>query len=157
TQGDKEIIECHPIGRNVRVVLGSILTTLGKPVPGDGKLQVRGDDKVKVTYIDAHTADKKFDRPVVREVTVFGNAIVEVMDGAFKESLQGVVLGKSVNLQITDADRDLTDAADKIKAVVEVWREKTQKELETEQAEAAGKEGVKIDRYKKIDKVDITL
>jgi tetratricopeptide (TPR) repeat protein len=156
TQGDKEIVECYPIGRNVRVVLGSILTILGKPQPGDGKLQVRGDDKVKVTYIDAHTADRKFDRPVHRVVSVFGNGIVEVTDGAFRETLQGVVLGKAIHLQITDADRDLTDAADSVKAVAEIWREKTQKELETETVDAP-KEGAKTERYRLIDKVEVTL
>ena len=50
TQGDAEVVDCLPVGHNVRVVLGSMLTALGKPIPGNGVLEVRGDDKVKVTY-----------------------------------------------------------------------------------------------------------
>ena len=30
TQGDVEIVSCHPVGRNVRIVLGTILTSLGQ-------------------------------------------------------------------------------------------------------------------------------
>ena len=37
--GDMETVECYPIGRNVRVVLGSIPTALGKPKPGNGRLK----------------------------------------------------------------------------------------------------------------------
>ena len=33
----------------MRIVLGSIPTRLGKPVPGNGTLEVKGDDKVKVS------------------------------------------------------------------------------------------------------------
>src|SRR5205823_1381964 len=55
--GDKEVIECYPVGRNVRVVLGSIATTLGKAKPGNGVLEVRGGDKVKLTYLDLHTSE----------------------------------------------------------------------------------------------------
>lgn len=160
TQGDEEIVECYPLGRNVRVVLGSILTTLGKPKKGNGRLEVRGDDKVKVTYIDQHTADRKFDRPVLKDVAVVGNAVVEITDGAFKETLKGVVLGKTINLQITDADMDLTDQADKIQAIIGVYREKSPMELEAEGVTGTNpalKDADKVDRFKKIDAVPLTL
>ena len=41
TSGDKETVNCMLVGHNVRVVLGSIITVLGKPIPGDGVLQVQ--------------------------------------------------------------------------------------------------------------------
>jgi TolA-binding protein len=162
TQGDSETIECFTVGRNVRIVLGSMLTALGKPVKDNGRLEVRGDDKVKVTYIDEHTGDRQFNRPLLKEIVVVGDGIVEVTDGAFSESLRGVVLDKGVNIQITDPDRDLTDAADKIKALVEVYREKTQEEIEAETAQlitkgATGTEAPKVDPFKKLDKVEVTF
>lgn len=168
TQGDVETVECFSVGRNVRLVLGSILTSLGTPKPNNGTLEVRGDDKVEVTYIDSHTADRKFDQPRRREVIVVGDAIVEITDGAFSETLQGVVLGRNVNVQITDADRDLSDKADTIGAVVEVYRPKTPEELEAEAAAAATKaekgdefgapeEAAKVDRFRLIDSVKVTL
>lgn len=168
TQGDEEIVECFAVGRNVRVVLGSLITSLGKPKKGNGILEVRGDDKVEVTYVDSHTADRKFNEPRLRTIEVVGNALVAVTDGAFNETLKGVVLGRTVNLQVTDFDRDLTDGADKLTAVVEVLREKSPDEIESEAAEAATKtvaagqelapgEEPKIDRFKVIDRLQLTL
>ena len=51
---------------------------------------VRGGDTVKLTYHDLHTADGK-DRLVVKEIPVVGTATAAIMDGAYSETLQGVV------------------------------------------------------------------
>ena len=134
SEGDEEKVKCVPIGRNVRVVLGSIPTRLGKPRPGNGILEVTGTAKVQVDYIDAHTAARAFDVDRKKQVTVVGNALVQVMDGAFAETLRGVVLGKEANVQVSDADRDVSDAADNLKIKVEVLRSKTPLEIEEEKA-----------------------
>ncbi|GIS57975.1 MAG: hypothetical protein CM1200mP2_02000 [Planctomycetaceae bacterium] len=63
TSGDSETVVCFTVGRNVRIALGSIPTRLGRPRKGNGRLEVKGDDTVTVTYTDAHTADKKTDKP----------------------------------------------------------------------------------------------
>lgn len=164
TSGDIETIDCYPVGRNVRIVLGSIVTRLGKPIVGNGQLEVKGDDKVRVTYIDRHTAQQELDRKVLFEVVVVGSARVQITDGAFSESLRGVVLGKGVNVQIADADRDLTDNADSLKAAIEVYRRKTDAELDAELAEAAVSGEVtedgalpETDILKRVDRVEITL
>ncbi|MDX1947007.1 MAG: tetratricopeptide repeat protein [Pirellulaceae bacterium] len=164
--GDEETLKCYPVGRNVRLVLGSVVSRLGKPVPGNGTLEVKGGDKVEVRYTDEHTAEKKLKVPVLKEVAVVGNALVAITDGAFAETVNGTVLGKSVNLRITDPDRDVSDAADQIKALVEVYRLKTDEELETETI-ARTKENPKaaddlteepeIDRWKFVDRVEVTL
>ena len=185
TSGDSETIDCFTVGRNVRIALGSIPTRLGRPVKGNGRLEVKGDDTVKVTYTDAHTADKKTDQPVLNSVSVVGDGVAAITDGAFEETLNGAVLGKAINLQISDPDRDLTDGPDKIEAIIEVYRRKTDEEIETEllkkateaDSEAtkkdaatkaaanvgatgdAGSDGEReeIDRFKKIDEVKVTL
>jgi TolA-binding protein len=166
TSGDIEQIKCFSVGRNVRIVLGSIPTALGSPQKGNGRLEVKGDDTVKVVYLDQHTADKQFDRKVLHEVAVVGNGMVSVTDGAFAETLQGVVLGKTVNLQTIDADRDLTDGADQVQVLVELLRAKTDEEIEQETiALLAGREGdrtsdddeLKIERFRKIDEITLTL
>lgn len=138
-QGDEEIVECFAVGRNVRIVLGSIVSALGRPYKNNGRLEVKGDDYVRVEYIDEHTADRKFNQERKKEILVVGDGVVEITDGAFSEVLKGVVLDRGVNIQINDPDRDLTDDADKIKAVVEVYREKSQEELDAEAAAAAAK------------------
>ena len=61
--GDSETIECFSVGRNVRLVLGSIASRLGVPRPENGVLEIKGGDTVTVTYIDEHTADKTLNRP----------------------------------------------------------------------------------------------
>lgn len=166
TSGDIEKVECFAVGRNVRIALGSVLTKLGKPQPGNGMLELKGDDNVEVSYIDEQTADKQFNRKLLHKVTVVGNGLLSINDGAFKETLRGVVLGKSINVQIIDADRDLTDAADTIQAVIEVIRPKTDEEIENELV-TAKKDGKpvatdddgepKIEKFKKVDKVAVTL
>jgi len=168
--GDIETLKCYPIGRNVRLVLGSLPTRLGPPQAGNGYLEVKGGDRVKVTYVDQHTAEKELDRPVLREVEVVGNAYVQITDGAFREALRGVVLGKNVNLQISDADGDVSGKADSIRAAVEVYRLKTEAELEAEAAKAAAEADdsavefddeesgqPQIDPFKRVDRVEVVL
>jgi TolA-binding protein len=177
--GDEELVDAYPVGRNVRLVLGSIPSKLGRPQPKNGTLEVRGGDKILVTYTDEHTAEKKLKVPVTREVLVVGTAMTAITDGAFSETVNGVVLGKSVNVRITDADKDLTDAADKLTALVEVYRPKTDSEIELELAAKVKEAGApaaapatdpakkpvatlpaaeaEIDKWKLVDKVEIVL
>ena len=174
--GDEEKVACRPIGRNVRVVLGSVMTGLGTPKPGNGILEVKGTDKVSVVYIDAHTAEKQLDQEVLQEVQVVANGIVQVTDGAFRETVNGVVLGKSINVQVLDPDRDVTPEADAVQAELAVFRRKTDDEIEAERAKliAEGEvettdtenngeeiplleEEIEVEQFKKVDSVAITL
>ena len=135
--GDEEQMLCYPIGRNVRVIAGSLPTQLGRPKTNNGRLEVKGGEKVTVVYTDRHTKEQKLDQPVLREVEVVGDGHVAITDGAFRETLFGVVLGKTVNVQISDADRDISDGADSITAVVELYRKKTDAEVDAETAALA--------------------
>ncbi|HAY78440.1 MAG TPA: hypothetical protein DCY79_01390 [Planctomycetaceae bacterium] len=174
TSGDTETVNCFPVGRNVRLVLGSLPTRLGKPQPNNGWLEVKGGDKVQTRYTDEHTADKKLNVPVISEVEVVGDAVVAITDGAFSETLQGVVLGKSVNLRVNDPDHDVSDGQDTLKAVVELYRKKTDEEIEAEVAALAAQqaetespatdeealtddEAPQIDKYKRVDRVEVVL
>ena len=164
--GDVEQVKCFPVGRNVRIVLGSVVTTLGVPQKNSGRLEVKGDDTVKVVYIDEHTADKQFNRQVLHEAKVVGDGVVSITDGAFAETLQGVVLGKAVNIQTNDPDRDLTDGSDQIEVTVEVHRAKTEDEMEQEAVALLASDAdveldengqPKIARYRKVDELSVTL
>jgi TolA-binding protein len=163
--GDVETVECVPIGRNVRVVVGTLPTALGRPVPNNGRLEIKGGDTIKISYRDVHTAAGAKENLVARDVPVVGTATAAITDGAYSETLQGVVLGRGIHLQVVDPDFDLTDGADVLKATVEVYREKTPEELAAE-AGPGGKgaeppvgkaDPNKLDRFKKIDKVDVVL
>ncbi|NQV25696.1 MAG: tetratricopeptide repeat protein [Rhodopirellula sp.] len=164
--GDVEQVRCFPVGRNVRIVLGSVVTALGVPQKNNGRLEVKGDDTVKVVYIDEHTADKQFNRQVIHEATIVGDGVVSITDGAFAETLQGVVLGKAINIQTNDPDRDLTDGSDQIAVTVEIHRAKTDDEMEQEAvAILASDKDVELDengqpkiaRHRKVDEISVTL
>jgi len=166
--GDIETVPCFPIGRNVRVVVGSIPTALGKAKANNGRLELRGGDAVTISYRDIHTAAGAKEQLVAKKVPVVGTATAAIMDGAYGETLQGVVLGRGINVQVVDADFDLTDGADVVKATVEVYREKSPEELAAEAGPATGTPAApagtpaktdpnKLDRFKKIDKVDVIL
>jgi len=162
--GDVETVECYAIGRNVRVVIGTIPTALGKSKPNNGRLEVRGGDKVTISYRDIHTAAGDKENLVAKEIAVIGTATAAVMDGAYSETLQGVVLGRGINVQVVDADFDVTDGSDVLKATIEVYREKTPEELAAEAgsgtvppASPMKVDPNKLDRFKKLDKVEVIL
>ncbi len=160
--GDSEQIECYSVGRNVRLVLGSIPSTLGVPSPGNGFLEVKGGDVVKVRYVDEHTSAKKLNVPVLVSAEVVGDGVIAITDGAFEESLKGVVIGKNVNLRVADPDRDTSDKADTLEVQVEVYRLKTDDEIEDElikmgTPEAGEEESPEIERYKRVDQATVRL
>ncbi len=158
--GDKESVDCFSVGRNVRLVLGSVVTVLGKPRAGNGVVEVHGNTTLKITYQDEHTGDKSFNKPREKLIPVVGNAVVQITDGAFAETLRGVVLDKSANLQVSDADFDLSDKADVLKAVVEILRPKTPEELEAEliaNPVPAGQEKPESEKFHVLDQTEVTF
>ncbi len=166
--GDEESVPCAPLGRNVRLVLGSLPTALGTPVPGNGILEVLGGDSIQVSYTDEHSAGGALGEKRIATVRAVGTGIPQVMDGAFGGTVEGVVLGKPANLQVTDADHDRTARRDTLTATIEILRRKTDAEIEEEvaaliAAEAEGTEiatdGVppEVDRYRAIDAVEATF
>ncbi len=165
--GDSEKVRCFQLGRNVRVMLGNISTQLGPPQKYNDALEVNGEDSITISYIDEHTADREFNRPVSRTIPIVANAIVQMTDGAFRETLQGVVLGKPVNVQITDFDQDKGPNAETVTAIAKVYRRKTEEELIDEVASQAGasasdavansETAFEPDPYKMIDSVKLTL
>jgi tetratricopeptide (TPR) repeat protein len=133
--GDEETILCDPVGRNARIAIGRILTTLAEPIPQNGILEIRGGDRISVTYTDAHTADKGVDEKRLKEVIVVGNGVARITDGSFERDLPAAVLGKHLHLQITDADHDTTAGADQVSADIQIYRRKTPDEIDEELAQ----------------------
>ena len=176
-RGDEETLSCRAIGRNARIVLGSISTQLGSVKKGNGILEVGGGDSVDVLYVDKHTANKEFGVKRLKQVQVVGQGKASIMDGSYRDTLRGVVLGKIANLQVNDPDWDVSPKADGLKIKVEVRRSKTAEEIDEEIASlvasgaieqpAEGEEsfdpfsedgdGPKIDKFKTVDSLDVSL
>ncbi len=132
--GDEETLFCDPVGRDARIALGRIPTELNQAKPNNGTLEVRGGDQVTITYVVAHTAKKGFNEKRIKQVSVVGNGVARITDGSYQRDLPAAVLGKPLHLQITDADHDTTDGADKIEATVQIFRRKTGDEIDDELA-----------------------
>lgn len=132
--GDSETILCDPVGRHPRLALGSLPTTSGTSVKDNSILEVRGGDLVTITYKDAHTASKQTDRKVTKEVRVIGNGFARITDGSYQQDLQAAVIGKPLHIQVTDADLDTTAGANSLEAVLQVFRQKTEEEIDEEVA-----------------------
>ena len=177
-RGDEEKVQCRAVGRNSRIVLGSLPTRLGKVAKGNGLLEVGGGDVVDVTYVDKHTASREFGKKRLKQVQVVGQGKASIMDGSYRDTLRGVVLGKIVNLQVDDPDGDLSDNSDSLSAVLEVRRRKSPEELDDEIATlvASGaiaapeegkdplsllaldsEDGPKIDKFKTVDTIVVKL
>jgi TolA-binding protein len=177
-RGDQEKVNCRAVGRNSRIVLGSLPTRLGKVAKGNGFLEVGGGDVVDVTYVDKHTASREFGKKRLKQVQVVGQGKASIMDGSYRDTLRGVVLGKIVNLQVDDPDGDVSDDSDSLSAVLEVRRRKSPEELDEEiatlvasgaiAAPEGGKdplsllaldseEGPKIDKFKTVDSIVVKL
>lgn len=132
--GDEETLLCDPVGRNARLALGRIMTTLATPVPGNGTLEIRGGDRITISYTDAHTAEKGVNEKRHKEVVVVGNGVARITDGSFERDLPAAVLGKPLHLQVSDADFDTTEGRDRLEATVQVFRRKTPDEIDEELA-----------------------
>ncbi|MFP6900969.1 MAG: tetratricopeptide repeat protein [Opitutales bacterium] len=177
-RGDEELLSCLPVGRNSRMVLGSLPTRLGKVAKGNGILEIGGGDVVEVAYLDMHTASKEFEKKRIKQVQVVGQGKAAIMDGSYRDTLRGVVLGKIVNLEVNDADGDVSDKEDALSAIVEIFRRKTGDEIDAEVAALVasgaiakptegfnplnplasnGEDGPKIDPFKKVDGLTIKL
>lgn len=122
SSGDRETVTCYPVTPGASILIGSLRTQLGEPIPGDGILQLIGNDKIKVTSIDKQTADAQLNVPRIKEIKVVGNARVKVVDGAYSESVGAVVLDKPAFLYVQDSDRDISAKADQIEAIVRTKR-----------------------------------
>ncbi|NNM28844.1 MAG: tetratricopeptide repeat protein [Akkermansiaceae bacterium] len=166
--GDEEVVACELVGRHAKMVLGTIVTRLGEPAPGNGILEVRGGDLVKVTYTDAHTAEKTFDEMRHREVLVVGSGVARITDGSYQHPLPAAVLGKPLHLEVSDADHDTGAGPDQLAAAVHIFQRKTADEIDAEvatrvadgePAETPGGESLKdrIDPLKLVRSLPVTL
>ena len=142
TSGDEEMLRCDPVGQQAKFALGSLPTELAPIAKDNGILEVRGTDRIKVEYIDAHAADRQQDVKRSHEVQVVGTGLARITDGGYEQPLQAAVLGKAVHLEVTDADRDTNDDRQRLDATLHVMRKKTADEIDDELAKrvAAGEE-----------------
>ena len=110
--GDNETVSLVPLPGNDHASLGSVATALGKAKPGDGTLQVIGGDTISTSYIDGNTLDGEKNVSRSRDVRVVGTGAVAFTRGDFESIADAAFPGQPVFVTVSDADLDVSDAAD---------------------------------------------
>jgi len=121
--GDEEEVELHSRGITGTDFIGSIKTELGEPAAKDGILQVLGTDAISVTYMDTHASERKRDVARLHEIAMADDARVDIVDGIFKNRVQGVAVDRNANFRVIDHDQDLGKGQDQVKVIVRAKRE----------------------------------
>jgi len=128
--GDSETVALAQLGRADEDYLCSVATTTEPSKPEDGRLQVRGGDRITVYYVDQNTADGNRNRELKSSVQLVSTAAMSWMDGAFAERVDGLFLGQPAFLQLKDVDLDTTDEPDTvILPVIARYKQKKREEL----------------------------
>lgn len=109
TSGDKETVALIPEAEGDDHFGKAIMTALGTPKPGDGILQMRGNDTVTLAYKTHYIGGQAQDKTIT--LTTASNARIVFLDSQVNE-VRGIVLGDTMSVQIDDADRDLNDTPD---------------------------------------------
>jgi len=112
--GDKETLDCIPLGGEAGVFIASIGTQVGLARPGDGVLQVIGGDTINASYVDENAQDGR--KSVVREkkVRVVSTATLRYTLGTFESSAAGAFLGQPLYVLLHDVDQDTGPEADTV-------------------------------------------
>ena len=117
--GDAETIKFTRVGAaNSATYLAEIDTALGDSTKGDGVLQVCGTDTVTITYTDAQTASGQINIPRKIQLHALHKGIADFMDGAFRDPLKSIVVGKTAYVRVIDLDRDVSPNADTVNVKV---------------------------------------
>jgi len=152
--GDRETVAMEVFDRDGETYLGSIKTTPGAAVPGDGMLQFKGTDTVRVSYQDRNTIEGG--RNVPRQATsrLVSTAAGGFTDGAYREYVQGVFSAQRTFLQVRDHDMDKTGNADSIQVRVYSQRRLSEEELADRGITVRPEDGPKYELH---DEKTITL
>ncbi len=112
--GDKETLECIPLGGEAGIFIASIPTRVAQAKPGDGELQVIGGDTITAKYVDDNTQEGQ--KAVAREkkVRVVSTAVLRFTLGTFESNASGAFLGQPLHVLLHDVDMDTTPEADSV-------------------------------------------
>lgn len=116
--GDQETIVMDKLGKEGVTFIGSVPTVPGEPQKEDGVLQIKGGDRVTVTYTDTHTASGKTNQKLLAKVALVSTATVGFTNGSYEEYSNGVLAEQDLFMRVRDLDMDKTPEKDKIQVTV---------------------------------------
>jgi outer membrane protein assembly factor BamD (BamD/ComL family) len=129
SHGDREKVECVPLGREGTDVVGSIGTAVGVPAVEDRVLQVLGGDTITVKYIDLNTEDGSANIGRTKTVRIVSTGSIVFTLGNFENPATTAYLDQPLFLALRDVDLDTSDAAEVVTVKVSSrYREQTQED-----------------------------
>jgi TolA-binding protein len=156
--GDRKTVTLEPLGKSGEFYIGSIMTVLGEPKPGDGILFITGRDEVTVEYNDHNTESGKTNVKRLATVRMVSTATAGFTDGAYREYTKGVFADRDAFIRVKDLNYSVGNERNTIKA--RVYTQYKQEKDEDANAGNAGKTGVELDEqpeYVKRKQVEVTL
>ena len=134
SSGDKESLSLLPSESDPTLFVGQMPSVLGKIAKDNGKLEIRGDDKISYAISKEFQKQNKTDYPS-KEMVIKANASLKVSSGEINEDKQkpaelseDIILskrdgmnkalqvrpGSPVYIEVKDYDRDVSAAKDKV-------------------------------------------
>ena len=113
--GDVEVIALTPEAVGGDRFGLTVMTELNDPVPGDGVLQLSGDDTISMSYQSRYIGGGGEVKTL--SASVASNAVI-VMRDSQGEEVNSIIITDTVTIEINDADRDTTNAPDTITALL---------------------------------------
>jgi len=136
--GDSEELVAIPISGKGTLYIASIQTRIDRPTPGDNLLQVRGGDRITVTYLDDNTLEGQKDVPRQSQVVVVSTAAVAFTMGTYESKATAAFIDQPLSVLLQDADMDVSDRADAAKVrIVSRYKETLEDELAEAEALAS--------------------
>jgi TolA-binding protein len=150
--GDKETVECALLTPDAQILICSIPTAIGVPLPGDRVLQVVGGERVTASFVDESTKDGAGNVLRTAAVRMVSTGSIDFMMGDLELRAPAAYLAQPLFIQVIDADLDTGDKAETLTLSV-ISRYKVRAEDEAQSAFA----GAGAVRYQTRDRVDVKL
>ncbi len=112
SSGDKEDLPMELFSKDGIRYMGSIPTKPGDPKPGDGILQFKGGDTVKVSYLDSNTESGERNQVLLADIRLVSTASAGFTDGAYREYTKGVFGDQQCFVRVKDLDGDVSAERD---------------------------------------------
>ena len=118
SDNDRETAVLQPFGKGDGDFIASVKTSVEPSLPNDGVLTARGNDPIRVVYLDANTQQGELNKPRKAEAFTVSSGAVAFLDGAMRQTVRGVFVDQPAFIRIRDFDLDITDKPDAAKVTV---------------------------------------
>lgn len=161
--GDEEKVDAAALPGKQTLYISSTASEIGPAEPNDGKLQVRGHDRVLVTYYDDNTKAGEKDLPREKEVQVVSTGSVSFTHATYETNAEHAFLNAPLFVLVQDADLDTSEGAENVEVrVICRYRVKTEEseadaKAKADESEFGVRESDNVDKYKIRDEVTFSL